>query len=419
MSAVSPSTPRKLPRPSGRAGRVVAAHPRTIDAILVGLLAAIWLLAIAQDELAVPGSIGSNSDGSYQVWIVVVRYLTAVISCTALLFRRKHPIIVFALVAAIGVFTLMYGWAGILATAISVYSLGAHQSDRAAKAARIAQLAFAALAVVILVYGFSGQAQVLGGPGNALFALVVLFAILVVGISIRERRLYVSALLSHAEALEREQEQNAKLAVADEREHIAREMHDVIAHGLTVMVRLADGAHSRLGETTEYADVSRAVGHIAETGRRSLSDTRRMLGALGDQEASHEPQPTVDQIPTLIEDYVHAGVPVRVHQRGTAPPSPGAQLAVYRTVQEALTNVLKHADSPTEVSVELDFSDGCVVTVSDDGKQQSAGVEHGSGRGLTGMVQRASIFGGASSARRESSMWVVRFTIPDQEGVTQ
>ncbi|WP_166983547.1 sensor histidine kinase [Paramicrobacterium fandaimingii] len=416
MSAVSSSSPRKLPRPSGRIGRVVAAHPRTIDAILVGLLVAIWLLAIAQDDHALPGTVGSNADGSYQVWIVVVRYLTAVISCTALLFRRKHPIIVFAVVAAIGVFSLTYGWAGIAATAIAVYSLGAHQSDRAVRAARIAQLAFAALAVVVLVYGFSGQPQVLGGPGNTLFVLVVLFAILAVGISIRERRLYVSALLSHAESLEREQEQSAKLAVADEREHIAREMHDVIAHGLTVMVRLADGARSRLGGTREFADVSRAVEHIADTGRRSLSDTRRMLSVLGDEDASREPQPTVEQIPALVDDFLHAGLPVTVQRKGTPPSSPGIQLAVYRTVQEALTNALKHADSPTAVNVDMDFTTGCAITVTDNGRLHPTGDAVEPGRGLAGMRQRAAIFGGEAIAGPTGSGWSIRFTLPPQEG---
>lgn len=415
MTAPALSLPRAQPRPPGRLARLIAARPRTVDAILVGILFAIWLLAIAQDSLARPGLLGSNADGTYALWVIIVRYVTAAVACSALLLRRKFPVIVFAVVAVIGMFTLLYGWAGAVALALAIYSLAAHQSDQTVQSNRVAQLAFSALAIVILVYGI---ADPMFGVGNALFVIAIYFAILALGISVRERRLYVAALVAHAETLEREHDQRAKLAVADEREHIAREMHDVIAHGLTVMVRLADGAQSRLEESAEYADAGRAAGHIADTGRRSLADTRRMLSALGDEEATLRPQPTVEQIPTLIDSFVRAGVPVTAKQSGTPAMSSGLQLAIYRTVQEALTNVLKHADAPSAVTVDLDFTKGSVVTVTDNGRVHTTSGIVDYGQGLTGMQQRAAIFGGEASAGQTDTGWHVIVTVPPQEGDT-
>lgn len=413
-TATTASATQNPPRPPGRLGRFIATHPRAIDISLASVLLAVWLLAIAQDVLGRPGDPGVNADGSYQLWLVIARYVLAVAACAALALRRARPVLVFAIVAFVGVITLPFGWAGATATVIAAYSLGAHQPDTAERASRVAQSAFAVLAVILMVIGIAVPHI---GVGNALFLITIYFAVLALGISIRERRLYVSALVDHAAAVEREQEQSAQLAVADEREHIAREMHDVIAHGLTVMVRLADGAHSRLDGATGYADVTRAVEHIADTGRRSLADTRRMLSALGD-DAARSPQPTLAQLPTLIDDFVHAGLPVTVQQSGTPPASAGVQLAVYRTVQEALTNVLKHAEQPTDVRVELDYAEGTTVTVTDDGKQDAArGAD--AGRGIRGMQQRAKIFGGDAQADSTDSGWTVRFRIPRQDGSTQ
>ncbi|TQO21285.1 sensor histidine kinase [Paramicrobacterium agarici] len=413
MTASTLSPPRVQPRPPGRLGRLIAARPRTVDALVVGILLAVWLLAIVQDVVARPGVPGAHADGTWALWVVIVRYATAIMASAALLLRRKYPVIVFTVVAVIGLFTLLYGWAGGVALAVATYSLAAHQPDQTAKANRVAQLAFAALAIVILVYGITVP---IVGVGNALFVIAIYFAILALSISVRERRLYLSALIAHADAVEREQDQRAQLAVADEREHIAREMHDVIAHGLTVMVRLADGAGSRLDGSTEYADVRRAAQHIADTGRRSLADTRRMFSAFGDDEASREPQPTIEQIPTLVDDYRRAGMPVTVTQRGTVPTSPGVQLAVFRAVQESLTNVLKHAKAPSAVTVDLDFTSGAVITVTDDGAAHSGDSVHGSGRGITGMQQRAAIFGGEASAGPIDDGWQVSFRIPSGEG---
>lgn len=403
----SAASATRLPRPSGHLSRAVSAHPRAVDALLASVLCAAWLASMAQEEAVRADMPFANPDGSFPLAVMVVRYLTAAAACASLLLRRRHPVPVFAIAAGVGILNLQYDAWGAAVGAIALYSVAVYAS------ARTARLSFIAAAAAILVFGAFVPAY---GIGNALFTATALLAVLYFGISIGERRRYLAALITHAESLEREQEQRARLAVAEERERIAREMHDIVAHGLTVMVRLADGAAAGLAAGGEQESPRRAVVHIAETGRRVLGETRRMLGALGAEEhAERHPQPTLADLPVLSDEFRELGLRVTLDSHGEPPRSPVLQLTIYRAVQEALTNVVKHAASPTSTHVLLDYQDGITVTVADDGQHRPDRAP-GRGRGLIGMEQRAAMFGGTVEAEATPRGWRTTMTLPDAMG---
>jgi signal transduction histidine kinase len=232
------------------------------------------------------------------------------------------------------------------------------------------------------------------------------------GISVRNRRLHVTALVDRANALAVERDQGAQLAAAAERARIAREMHDVVAHSLSVMIALADGAGAAMERSPDRA--REALEELSGTGRAALGDMRRVLGALRDPQAPLDPQPGSVDLDHLIDRFRTAGVPVRWTRTGPPlPPDAGLQLAVYRIVQEALTNVLRHAPGTGRVDVVMVSTDGHVeITVTDSGGALgrggvAAGDSAGSGRGLIGMRERAAVYGGRVQAGPHDAGWRV------------
>jgi signal transduction histidine kinase len=168
------------------------------------------------------------------------------------------------------------------------------------------------------------------------------------GLMIRQRRALLISLQEKAARLERERDRQAELGAAAERARIAREMHDIVSHNLTVMIALADGARYALGSSPEQA--SAAIERVSSTGRQALVEMRRLLGVLRGEQTSEplEPQPTLERLDDLIARVDAAGIPVTVDVDGNLQAlAPGVQLAVFRVAQEALTNTLKHAPRPT------------------------------------------------------------------------
>jgi signal transduction histidine kinase len=232
-------------------------------------------------------------------------------------------------------------------------------------------------------------------------------ASLLLGVSVRHWRNSLSTLTERAEQLERERDQQARLAVAAERTRIAREMHDVVAHSLSVMVTLSEGAALKLAAEPERAN--RAMRQVSATGHQALGEMRRLLGVLRTEDAPEprQPQPGLAQLDGLLDQVRATGLTAELAVTGTpvALP-PGAELTVYRIVQEALTNTLKHAAGPTRVSVAIARRpDAVTVDVHDDGACRSAGTPghglagHGlAGHGLAGMRERAAVYDGAVSA---------------------
>lgn len=204
------------------------------------------------------------------------------------------------------------------------------------------------------------------------------------------------------------------LAASNERARIAREMHDVVAHTLSVVVAQADGG--RFAGRTDPAAALASLDTIADVSRAALTEMRALLGVLreGDTEAALGPQPSLADIPALVASIREGGLEVSYVTTGTPRPLPiGAGLAAYRIVQEALTNVLKHAGPHVTAFVQLRWEDDAlVVTVSDDGRG-AASVGDGAGLGIAGMVERATVFGGALTAGpRAGGGYLVRARLP-------
>ncbi|SDP38220.1 Histidine kinase [Actinacidiphila guanduensis] len=239
------------------------------------------------------------------------------------------------------------------------------------------------------------------------FFLAVIFALSwVVGDRLRTRRAYYAELEERAARLHREREAQSKAAVAAERARIARELHDVVAHNVSVMVVQADGAAYVLDAAPDQA--KQALDTISTTGRQALAEMRRLLGLLragDDAGGEYVPQPGVDQLADLIEQVRGAGLPVRFEVAGRARPlSSGVELTAYRIVQEALTNVRKHGGDGASASVTLGFGDSALdLLIEDDGRGASRelyaqGGPDGLGQGLIGMRERIGMVGGTLDA---------------------
>ncbi|MFY1693026.1 sensor histidine kinase [Plantactinospora sp. WMMB782] len=225
------------------------------------------------------------------------------------------------------------------------------------------------------------------------------------GVAVRTRRAYLVALEDRAARLEVERDQRARLAVAEERARVAREMHDIVGHHVSVIVGLADGgaalATSR-GEQT--AEPLRLIG---DTGRQALSELRRVLGVLreGGTDPQLSPQPGIEDLNRLLPSIRAAGLPVTYSTSGELHTlGRGVQLAVYRIVQEALTNTLKHAGRGATADVTLAVADGEVrVQVRDNGRGVPAAPSHG----LLGMQERAAMYDGVATTGPAERGWLV------------
>lgn len=232
------------------------------------------------------------------------------------------------------------------------------------------------------------------------------------GIAVRTRREYTEALVERAHRLEHERDQQARLAAAAERTRIAREMHDIIGHNLSVITGLADGGSYAAAKSPERA--AQAPEAIGTTSRQALSELRRLLGVLRDDhpDADRAPQPTLDDLAPLIDQLRRAGLPVTLalhgdHGRPHTALTPGRQLTVYRVVQESLTNTLKHAsppaDAPLSATVTLTYTPTHIeATITDtgagaprDGQDAPATTL---GQGIMGMRERAALYNGTIEA---------------------
>ena len=257
------------------------------------------------------------------------------------------------------------------------------------------------------------------GGGNwwsaSLLATGLVGAALGLGLYAGTRRAYLAQLQERALRMEFERDQQGALAAAAERGRISREMHDIVAHHLSVMIALSDGAIAATAASPEKGmEVMRTV---SATGRRALADTRRLLGVLRETEDDQalQPQPDLAEVDALIAQVRAAGLATAFEVHGSVPDVPtGIQLTVYRLVQEALTNTLKHGGQDARASVKLHYSPGELhVIVDDDGAGMSAPVAVGMGSGLRGMQERVNAYGGAvQSGPRQLGGWRVSARLP-------
>ncbi len=308
---------------------------------------------------------------------------------TPLVIRRRSPA---ACAAGIATVCLIQWVAdvravGDLALLVALYTVGSRERRRWVLP----------LAVVVAQLGVAlAVARWAGRHGTATTALMLtgtVTAAWVLGLYVRTRRAYVDSVIERAVTAERERDSRDRIAVADERVRIAREMHDVVAHGLSVMISLNDGAAA----LTSSAQVHDAVTQAAAAGRQALDEMRLMLGVLRSPEpAAREPQPGIAQLSDLVETARSAGLSVRLGITGElAGLTASTQLTVYRIVQESLTNVLKHARNVSRVTIDIVHRRQCLsVVVVNDGDLVSQRATRTSGHGLTGMQERAELYNG-------------------------
>jgi signal transduction histidine kinase len=254
-----------------------------------------------------------------------------------------------------------------------------------------------------------------GDPQSAgIFTWVPILAMVLARGAVRGRQLQAEAHAARAELLEREQELRANEAVAEERARIARELHDLVAHNVSVMVVQAGVERHALGD--QQSSTYAALTSIEQAGRQALAEARRLLGMLrrnGDGEGL-EPQPSIVHIDLLVEQIERAGLPVTLAVEGERAPLPaGVDLCAYRIVQESLTNALKHA-GPAHAEVVLRYEPRSLdVEVRDDGRGPAAANGDGSGHGLIGMRERVALYGGAlQTGAREGGGFEVRAHLP-------
>ncbi|MBB4713522.1 sensor histidine kinase [Streptomyces luteogriseus] len=367
-------------------------HPMWVDGFWAVVLLGISVVGGAAGEQVGP-------------WAVVVP-LTLLLSLVVAL-RRRMPEKMLLLAAAVGVAQLVTDVAILpadFAMLAIVYTVAAEGARWASRFALVAGLCAAPLAQL---RWSNEQTGVAGDIALAILQTVPFALAWVLGDSIRTRRAYFAQLEERAARLEREREAQSKVAVAAERARIARELHDVVAHNVSVMVVQADGAAYVLDAAPDQA--KKALETISSTGRQALAEMRRLLGVLrtGEHQEAGEyvPQPDVRQIEDLVEQCRGSGLPVDFKVEGTPRPLPsGVELTAYRIVQEALTNTRKHGGENAGASVRLVyFDDGLGLLVEDDGKgaphelYEEGGFD-GQGHGLIGMRERVGMVGGTLDA---------------------
>jgi signal transduction histidine kinase len=272
-------------------------------------------------------------------------------------------------------------------------------------------------AVAGLAFGIGGDAIVVhndpnGGFANFVFTAIVFTIAWTVGFAVSRKFHEADEAREQAARAEREREERARLAVSDERARIARELHDVVGHSVSVMTVQASAARRLLRPQQERERQALLV--VEQTGREALAEMRRMVGVLRRPEEAPAlaPQPSLEQIERLVENTREAGLPVELRIEGDPVQLPaGVDLTAYRLVQEGLTNALKHARA-SRAEVVLRYSDGQVeLTVSDDGRGGGGG--DGSGHGLLGLRERVSVYGGQLEAGpRAGGGYRLRATLP-------
>jgi signal transduction histidine kinase len=382
--------------------RVRAVIDRWGDSAVAIALAGWALIDLWKHEPATMDAIGGRG-----VLSVLVLFVTLPLAV-----RRRRPALTLLTAAGalvVGAFLVSHSNGvpvGIfLAMLLAFYSVGAHCDDR--RSYFVGLVAVAAIAAADLAR--PGTFSASGTRPAAWLAFAIAW---LVGRDLRRRRQRVAELEDRAVRLEREREERALLAVAEERGRIARELHDVIAHSVSVIVVQAQAGPHLLNDPERVRGVFRA---IESSGRDALVELRRLLGILrsGDEQLAIGPQPGLGSLESLVEQVRASGLPVELRIEGERVHLPaGIDLSAYRIVQEALTNVVKHAgDAAAEVVIR--YRAGALeLDVVDDGHGRTAS-RNGSGQGLIGMRERVALYGGTLEAGiRDGGGYVVRARLP-------
>jgi len=324
--------------------------------------------------------------------------------------RRTHPVVAALVSSAAGLIPSHgYVYVGYVVSFIVFYSVAAYVPERRRVAAVVAA------GVVLAALGSAIHGAVFGDYFGALSAVV---APAVVGGFVRHQREQSRRLQELTRQLERERELNVARALADERARIARELHDVVAHTISVVAIQADAADAALDVDPTRARVPLQT--IRRSAAEALTEMRRLLSVLRAEEPAGElaPSPGLDRLPGLIDRARAAGADVTLDITGAARPVPASlDLSAYRIVQEALTNVGKHA-AGAPASIVLDWGqDALAIEIRNPGADLERADANGSGHGLIGMRERARMLGGEFSAGpADGGGFLVRASLPYPEG---
>lgn len=343
------------------------------------------------------------------VYLLAGRPFLFLLSCCLLLplaWRRTRP----EVAAGVVVLVCLVQWAagaepvaGQIAVPLVIYATAAYGPAWASRAVLLLGL-LGGVMLTTREYSGSAASGILGLTIGALYTVLIWMLVLVswtLGDLTRVRRLQLQALEDRTRRLEIEHNQERQLAAADERSHIAREMHDIVAHSLSVIITQADGARYAAAAKPELA--TEALATIAATGRDSLAEMRRLLGVLRSDDGSPtRPQPRLSDLDELLLGFRAAGLQVSFEQHGTPRRQlpAGAELTAYRTIQEALTNVIKHAGPSATAALVLTWQNrGLEIDIRDDGRGAAADPPVPGGcNGLPGMGERIALYDGSLSA---------------------
>ncbi|MEU6381766.1 histidine kinase [Streptomyces sp. NPDC046909] len=373
-------------------------HPWLLDTMVVLVVALISL-----PDLLTHTSHGPFGEtGSRDQLPSAVLFLLAGAQILPLWWRRRAPAVTYFVIAAVSLVQWsldVWQQAGISAL-IALYSLALRGSLRVltwAAALTVVQLALAVCLLSPVEHPLLGLFFLLGTTAAAIAT----------GLTLRIRRLYLATLEDRAARLEIERDQRVRLTAAAERSRVAREMHDIIGHNLSVMVSVADGAATLAAHNKEKS--AEALRVLGDTGRQAMSELRSVLGVLREGQEHEDvrplsPQPGVRDLDALMERVRAAGLTVRYRTTGDLDSlGGGVQLTVYRVVQEALTNSLKHAGTGTSAEVAIGVAAGEVrIRIADTGVPPGTpepathpGRSGEQGHGLVGIRQRAAMYGGS------------------------
>jgi signal transduction histidine kinase len=370
----------------------------------VGVDVAVVVLAFGASVVNV-----AAQDGAGISAIPVAGFLMLAIGSVALFWRRRWSLAVLGIALAMTVAWTAFDYPGnpIFIILVSLYAVGRYVPE--------GWIGLAALAVALAVVGF-GQVTDTEPVSVVLAALVATTLPWYVGRRVRIRGYYAAAARERAEHLEWKRATEADRAIADARAGIARELHDVVAHNVSVMTVQAGVARLVVVDDPERA--KEAIGAVEDAGRRALDELRHLLGLLRPETASGElgPQPALSQVHNLVDQIRQTGMSISLAADVPSELPVRVDLFAYRIVQEALTNVLKHGGVDAAAQVRLEEADGCLdIEVTDTGTATST--LPGSGQGIVGMRERAVLLGGVFEAgpRPEGGFRVfARLPIGDQ-----
>lgn len=400
-------------RRKGRLRRYLHRRPAVMDAVVAG----------SYSLLVAPTVADAAASGN---WLAAA---LLVLVAGSMFLRRFYPVGLVAFVAVVEVaVTLLHPWGSNASAGLwfSLYAVAVAHTRRFALITMAAATAPLALLYLLAAVGpmensFVHDSGVNPGDFHLLTSIasgatIALSNVLAtgIGISVRQRREHEQEVAAWAA-------RTARLASVNERNRIAREMHDVVAHSLTVMISLSDGAAVVVRKSPERA--GEVLSELSRTGRAALADMRRVLGVLRDDAGSAAPRLPLaagDSLASLLEGFRTAGLPLHYSHTGPAlPDDPAFQLTVYRIVQESLTNVLRYGRALGRVDVTvvragstvtigvLDDGAGAAGHPATDGGAAPSGASYGSGQGLAGMAERSRIYSGSVEAGPSGRGWRV------------